>query len=707
MAGEERCPLCVVDSSQSIPYFATKKALQQHMQSCHPQQAYFQCAECSVSFTLEHNWKRHVRSKHPHTPSITTLDTHDGVATIAKVENPIAPGIPPPSEKIPMPAAPSLRDSSAMVDPSPALSDPTQSSPPPVVSRKRERPSSQPSLDPASDSTLRPLPVVDKRYVGKRWAAWDQYKRDLSCYTQDWNAWSQAYELLRGTDEAGLSAGYALEVQRVVKQCLHALGGLITSEQPFPWNCWETLEDWLQCWDTQELTMFTQGDYFRKLHWHALYLYCRDESTFEVVEELYDTSAQWMKQGTRDREARLCLSMQKPDQLIDLRNQIVIALNQRAVEYDAFIATFLRERPPRFEKQLVAFGLKLRCFIDLVIRYTGIPLRVQATQHLHYDALKKDVVPGSGAVQRQVCHLLLRSDGRYYRLVDYDKVGQSQKPLPLPLDDVVCTYLYFYLTYCRPTGQDYGGWVFVGEKGGRWHTVSADLLEYLHTDLGVSTQQYTARGFIHGSRTVSLACYAALVHFSVDKLQRFAILMRHSFETMNRFYSTWSHWYSARQSHQEFIEATQQESRYSDHLIAPPPVLLVPMRQPSAMVFEVLKRERFREAGCQPLLAFAVQSVGTQTGETGLESSGIRSIQGSSEELHDPLSPLPYCVRCNQVWSLMGPIQDKRSPQTGRFWCACRECGPESGTKWLPVGFTPTYETYQRMPKRAKMEAVK
>lgn len=499
------------------------------------------------------------------------------------------------------------------------------------------------------------------RFTGSRWTQLESLKELVRGET--WAIWAQRYEDLRGTADDPLSPDTAAEVVRVVELARAASIELT-------WDDWDTLEDALGLWDLSSVSRKTASTYFRKLSWYSKFLYCEGHATAQTVSGLERWSRLEGHEAHHEQQSELSLALLDPDKLIELRNRIVEALNRKMTEYDAELATFFRERPE--QKKWETWGLKFRCFVELLLRYTGIPWRVQASQSLYCAELDDNP---EARPARQVCRLTRRR-GTYYRIMDFDKVGKTHMPLSIPVDDITNLYLFFYLKYCRPPVRN--GWVFVGAKGGFWHDISADLNRYIKEDLGIDSELYCTRNFIHGSRMIGLACFGAQVNFDLDKMHRHAELMRHSFATMNRFYTTWASFYRARLAHQEFVAAMAPE-RYSGLALLPTP-FLVPVQTPHPLVRSVLETEIVRDYQLKA------------------EPDAVVAVPQTL--FHDPREPLPFCSICAKPWTILFPLVNKRHAMKDHYRALCRDCGESAGIKYLPLGYEPAGPVKNRLKRQ-------
>ena len=176
------------------------------------------------------------------------------------------------------------------------------------------------------------------------------------------------------------------------------------------------------------------------------------------------------------------------------------------------------------------------CWLELSTRFTGIPLRTQASKYLK-------LRPPDDLYSTYVAELVC-VQGRYYRVLSQDKVGKTASHCvqPIPVGDGLSWYWHFYITYVRSSSSEH--WVFPNEAGGCWYQISKDLKYYLETLLQIPVTQLEPNGrFIHASRSIGLATYGLLTDFDLNKMRNYALLLRHSLDTAQAFYSIWSHWY--------------------------------------------------------------------------------------------------------------------------------------------------------------------
>ena len=101
------------------------------------------------------------------------------------------------------------------------------------------------------------------------------------------------------------------------------------------------------------------------------------------------------------------------------------------------------------EKTHSEFGDRLRNWLELVIRFTNIPCRIQCSRELQ--------MPDQDNMT-YVAKLVIR-EGQYCRLINQDKTSSTHQPLVLPLGRTISAYLYFYITHCRTT-TDQHSYVF-------------------------------------------------------------------------------------------------------------------------------------------------------------------------------------------------------------------------------------------------------
>jgi hypothetical protein len=346
--------------------------------------------------------------------------------------------------------------------------------------------------------------------------------------------------------------------------------------------------------------------------------------------------------ATKITQGSLGVQIMDPYQMVELRHRILLALQKQQEQViNPFIKQFLHEKSPKMP--LVEFGVKqLRCWLDLMIRFINIPMRIQATKELHlgFPFRKTD------ASEHHVARLLFEN-GVFTRLFMFDKVGKTgaHRPIRCPLPQVIVPYLEFYIKYCRVGDSSL---VFVNATGSPWKQASRDIKNYLQDTLEIPADALDPSGrFVHGSRSIMLANYALRCKFDPLRLQQFATLMRHSFATMNSYYLLWTDWATAKMAMSDFNQAFG--------LPEPTPITTTQDFSQFDVTFH-------------PLL-----------------QNGPESKEEEGELKKD------RCEKCRGELRIFGPYgKKKHAKQYGCYWYQCATCVPAT-RKWIPLGFLTEY----------------
>jgi hypothetical protein len=195
---------------------------------------------------------------------------------------------------------------------------------------------------------------------------------------------------------------------------------------------------------------------------------------------------------------------------------------------DPFITAFFTCPGSITPKALVDFGnQEMKCWIELVIRFTNTPLRIQVTTGL----------VGPDAQHRDFVSQLAIGAHSVQRIVQNDKLGTHKQIVAVPLDDVASGYLLFYYTYCRPDPSS--PYVFQSVQGHTWTRASRDLKAYL-VQHGIDCDAMCPNGrFIHVTRNIGIACFSVLCDFDIAKIRNYCTLLRHQLINPEHIYSPW------------------------------------------------------------------------------------------------------------------------------------------------------------------------
>ena len=400
----------------------------------------------------------------------------------------------------------------------------------------------------------------------------------------------------------------------------------------------------------------------------------------ESAEHHTDTVAEMLSTvqsaATRETFDGLVLACLDPSAMVALRNGVMNVLHQKQYDViDPFIAHVIQYGGTLEER--VKFGLMFRCWLDLCMRFSNIPCRIQATKNL--------MLP-SNNVQNPVAKLVKGTHG-FSRVIAFDKVGSTHQPISLPLGSTLSAYLRFYIEYCREGDSDY---VFVTKRGKYWNLASRDIKAYLE-DIGFPVSKIDPTGrFVHASRNISIAAFAYQCGFDVVKTRGFALLCRHSSAIAEKYYSIYEGVARANLAVDHFrsvmgitdFPATAQAIRPPLVQLSPPPA--------------ILRAWAVRPDAAEPF-HYAVRSIGTQT-EGGERGGDVASPGGTTDPLKiiELGSMLPLCTTHEQSYVMGGPSQNKKYPnRLGRYYAFCKQCRPTNRpdiahTVWFRGGVNPT-----------------
>lgn len=438
----------------------------------------------------------------------------------------------------------------------------------------------------------------------------------------------------------------------------------------------DDIDAWMDA-DVDQHEMQTVNNHVRYLRIYLLYLddHCDSPNVdATVLEYMDDLVADTQSSVSREVTTLNMLKLEDPFALARIRDTIVNALLREQVDY---IDPCIRQ-----DAVDVDFGVRLRNWLELAIRFTNIPCRIQCSRELRLPtATTTDLT--------YVAKLVLR-DGQYCRLINQDKSAASHQPLLLPLGPVLSAYLHFYIARCRPAEADHG-FVFCTRRGTRWSRPSRDLKRYLETVLGIDVYAVDPTGrFIHGSRAIMMAFVAIGVNFDQPKMHGFARLMRHSSTTNERFYSMWQQRALSNQAIDVFSDlmgldlTVQAPVTYAPvHLRLPPPGLRIITPETNVVPY------------------YGTRSVGTQT--------GVDMATDTDHEV-DLAGTIPPCRTCaQQTLVLYGPFGSaRRRRYFGRYFLACPACHRNTDGRftladclWYPLGhsLTPTQKSQSSRPR--------
>ena len=592
------CPFCK-------EVFGTTTAYRDHLRNEHPLEKAFGCHACQKRFSHSASLQKHVRKEHAECTVIA--DVQDSAVPSSSVQGPA--GSPPDGDG--------------------------------------GRPAGSPPPDQGG------LPKLER--------SMDWRDMETGSTAASFDEWLRAYQAMAAVNSdavpmADSTKSNILNDIETVKRQQPEL--LLLAGDPSEFS--EVLDSYIDRFFFQ-----TMVKRVRSVRWYVRYLVNTDPSVhLETLEDLDTTVKDLQSVCTIDIANRGILAVTDPYDLGRITNEVVRALARyRKVTVDPFLEDFFRRdedqqqraRPDR--DALVAFGMGLRCFIELGIRFTNVPMRIQCTRHLEMWDSAPPGRTGGGGGDSYVSKLVLHG-GHFARNVLHDKTGRTTQAVTIPMCEHLSGYLLFYAVHCRP---DPGSpWVFQARRGGPWTSASADLKLFL-AGLDVDCGQICSNGrFVHGSRHLSLAVFSILSNYDLTSIRNYAILMRHSLATVEHVYSPWLKLQQSKLAAEDVfrlrgLEApgTRRRVFQAENLPTPSNAIRLGFRK----MFEAAFGSTYQpEQG-----PFGFTSAGTQT-----------------EDVHDPVlstTPVPpaTCGPCGGTRTVLhGPVANTKKRK--RFGCYYRKC---------------------------------
>jgi uncharacterized C2H2 Zn-finger protein len=408
-----------------------------------------------------------------------------------------------------------------------------------------------------------------------------------------------------------------------------------------------------------------------------------------IIDVLQDLVSNTQRITTVQQTRANLLNLHDPYALAQIRDRVVsmLQLQQRDV-VDPMVVRHLKFHDVSSE-ELCVFGLDMRCWLELCMRFCNVPLRIQCS---------RDMVGCLSQETAYVSKLVVR-DGQYCRLVNQDKTGDSHPPILIPLGSLLSAYMSFYLEFCRPR-PDNENIIFQSTRGGKWTHISRDLKKYLARN-GIEVDMIDPSGrFIHASRAIGIAVYAIAIDFDNQKLRGFAKLLRHSSATAERYYSIWTHQHVVTRSVGEFATAmdldcgvpiTSCTSYVPQKLKSAPSILL-------KCLYDNIRKFG---TGISMDVVYGTRSIGTQTGDMEPE----QEMCGPDTDIGPETGP-KECTSCDKTMLLYGPYGvARRKRYFGRYFLGCMTCSKNgehflvSKCLWYPLGTIPQGKSHSSKPR--------
>jgi uncharacterized C2H2 Zn-finger protein len=461
------------------------------------------------------------------------------------------------------------------------------------------------------------------------------------------------------------------------------------------WDSANMFMDTIDLWifeETKKVQASTVGLRLGYLWWIAQW---RIDEGFAVpdgvIEYIDENREEMQRAGNMHRTNQSVLAMADPYELCKLSNRIVSGLQvQQRDTIDPFIRRHVFKRDIPCTEEFVKFGLDLRCWLDLAMRFVNVPARIQCTSRLE--------VPSSTStdyVAKLVCH-----GSSYVRVLNKDKVCSAYEATQIPLCKTISLYMFYYLRFCRPKSSL--PYVFLSKMGSRWAMASADIKGYVEEKLKVDPLKVEPGGrFVHGSRHIGLACFAVATGFDLEKLRCYTVLMRHSLSMAEQIYCPWVRLWQAKKAVEEFgrFRGLQEELQVLPHF-APgnasqeTPFILLGLRKIPDAIFSVLSDQmlkNFKRDMAVP--CYAQSDASTQTDTSDLYAAQEMSTQSAENSMQ-----AERCGSCNEIVVYEGPYPVKRDiKRYGRF---CKKCSCTNGKNvFLDLGMVPAQARGMKRPR--------
>ena len=453
----------------------------------------------------------------------------------------------------------------------------------------------------------------------------------------------------------------------------------------------ESLDDFI---DDQLKTVLhsTVTQRMRYLRWYICYLVsvC---STFQlsILDELDGVITEMQGISTHDTVNTSLLNILNPYALVAVSNCVVEMLRDNQMNIiDPFIGKFFRAPASCTRENLVDFGNKhLICWVELAIRFTNAPLRIQATSEM----------VGHKSTQLDFVAQLVVGEDRISRLIQNDKLGTHKQILSVPLDPATSGYLLFYYTYCRPDPtSDY---VFQSTQGHKWKRASKDLKTYL-TKYGIDCDRICPNGrFIHTTRNIGIACFSVLCEFNIARIRNYCTLLRHQLVHVEHIYSPWMKLEQSGQAAQDVLALRG---------------LVAPDTNTSAQKIQVTNLGQPTDdvsTGFRLLFGQYVQSINrpiiirkcdasSQTEEHSMLENVVPLKKRHLSETDLTDEELPECGVCHIPKEVLGPIGLARSSYFACFYTQCTRCHGKTNCKasrYFKLGFRPVQRSKSAQPR--------
>lgn len=496
-----------------------------------------------------------------------------------------------------------------------------------------------------------------RKMMCTRFNCYTDYKCDELTVCETFHQWIQKYrELIDNTNDKPLSESVEYNILNFIENIHKNQSALLTVDNPFVFS--ECIDDFI---DEQSLKVeySTITQRLRYLRWYLLYR-CSVESDFDsnMIDDIDQTIEDMQSVSTNNITNKSLINIYDPYRLAKLGNDVVALLCD--IQYntiDPFIVRFFTDRKSITSEDLKRFGnIHLKCWLELLIRFTNVPLRIQGTTGLVMPDYK-----GMDYISK-----LSIGTHRIYRIVNRDKLGDYKQIVRIPLDEISSGYMMFYITYCRPDPTS--KFVFQSQKGNIWKKASNDLKSYLSQYNIKCDDLYPNGRFIHFTRNIGIAIYSIMCDFDIQKIRNYCTLIRNQLINMEHIYSPWLKVEQSHHACRELMKVRDTKHLFEIHNI--PKIEIKHIDIPRHIVrkgFITLFQNHCNE-NINTTSIVRTKDVSTSTRDIS------RHHDINNNEIQDHNMEVETCRTCSSSYSILGPVALQRHKHFGKYFTQCIKC---------------------------------
>ena len=423
----------------------------------------------------------------------------------------------------------------------------------------------------------------------------------------------------------------------------------------------------------------------RYIRWYICYSVSVFDCCGKILEELDNTIADMQSVSTNKIVNSNLLNILNPYELVKVSNSVVETLCEIQLKHiDPFIKQFFENPSSTNRGELVKFGnVFMKCWLELSIRFTNTPLRIQTTTGL--------MLPSTNTCEF-ISQLAIGSK-QIERVIYNDKMGNHKQIVSIPLDSILSGYLLFYITYCRPNPDSL--LVFQSVQGCEWKKASKDLKQFL-TTYGINCDIICPNGrFIHASRNMGIACFSVLCNFDISKIRNYCTLLRHQLIHVEHIYSPWMKVMQSKIAGEDILKlrgfpvSNNENSVPIKNMLIPNGIVLAGFR----LLFSQYCSDT------NSVVIIRSRHIATQT-EVDHRFASNNKTQNTIDNLLD--DRLPICKHCGNTFVVLGPIGLSRSKNFGKYFTQCLQCHGKTNctsSQYFQLGFKPLQSSKSAVPR--------